>query len=267
MPWDGCELHVADLAPDGSLTDVEHVAGKDGDESIWQPEWSPSGDLVFASDRSGWWNLERIRDGERAVLHAAEAEFGYPAWVFGMSSFAFLGDGRIFCAYDSGGFTHFARPRPGRRRSRGARPRVSTRWARPTCRPRARGPSSSRARRRPCRIGSRGSTSRAASAETLRTSIESPVSTAYFSTPRSIEFPTEGGLTAYALLLSAHEPRLRRAGGRASAADRREPRRADRERERRLQPRRPVLDEPRLRRSSTSTTAARPVTAARTASG
>ena len=46
---------------------------------------APTGDLVFASDRSGWWNLERIRDGERAVLHAAEAEFGYPAWVFGSS--------------------------------------------------------------------------------------------------------------------------------------------------------------------------------------
>ena len=65
MPWDGCELFVADLAADGTLDAVEHVAGKDGVESIWQPEWSPAGDLVFASDRSGWWNLERIRDGER----------------------------------------------------------------------------------------------------------------------------------------------------------------------------------------------------------
>ena len=33
--------------------DLEHVAGADGSESIWQPEWSPTGDLVFASDRSG----------------------------------------------------------------------------------------------------------------------------------------------------------------------------------------------------------------------
>ncbi len=78
MPWDGCELHVADLAPNGDLSDIEHVAGADGSESIWQPEWSPAGDLVFASDRSGWWNLERIRDGQRTVLHAAAAEFGYP---------------------------------------------------------------------------------------------------------------------------------------------------------------------------------------------
>ena len=63
--------------------------------------------LAYLSDRSGWWNLERIRTGERAALHAAEAEFGYPAWTFGSRSFAFLGDGRIVCAFDSDGFTHF----------------------------------------------------------------------------------------------------------------------------------------------------------------
>ena len=108
MPWDGCELYVADLGHDGQLTGVEHVAGADGTEAIWQPEWSPTGELVFASDRSGWWNLERLRAGEREVLHAAEAEFGYPAWIFGARSIAFLGDGRIVCAYDAGGSTHFA---------------------------------------------------------------------------------------------------------------------------------------------------------------
>ena len=107
MPWDGCELHVADLAPTASADERRARRRADGDESIWQPEWSPSGDLVFASDRSGWWNLERIRDGERSALYPAEAEFGYPAWVFGPSSFAFLDDGRIVCGYDSSGFTHF----------------------------------------------------------------------------------------------------------------------------------------------------------------
>ena len=47
-------------------------------ESIWQPEWSPTGDLVFASDRSGWWNLERIRDGERSALYPTEARVRLP---------------------------------------------------------------------------------------------------------------------------------------------------------------------------------------------
>jgi hypothetical protein len=126
MPWDGCELHVADLASDGGVTSIEHVAGSDGSESIWQPEWSPTGDLVFASDRSGWWNLERIRGGERAVLHAAELEFGFPAWAFGASSFAFLDDGRILCVYDRDGFATSRSStrdrRPGGPRARGRLP-------------------------------------------------------------------------------------------------------------------------------------------------
>jgi hypothetical protein len=45
-----------DLGIEGELTNVTHIAGADGEESIWQPEWSPTGELVFASDRSGWWN-------------------------------------------------------------------------------------------------------------------------------------------------------------------------------------------------------------------
>ena len=91
------------------------VAGACPGESIWQPAWSPDGALVFASDRSGWWNLERLRGGERTVLHAAEAEFGYPQWVFGDRSFEFLGDGRIACCYGARAGPRFAvlDPAPG----------------------------------------------------------------------------------------------------------------------------------------------------------
>ena len=113
MPWDGTELSVVELTAGAELAGTPTVvAGACPGESIWQPEWSPDGDLVFASDRSGWWNLERIRGDERTVLHAAEAEFGYPQWVFGDRSFAFLGDGRIACCYGAEGRTAFADPRP-----------------------------------------------------------------------------------------------------------------------------------------------------------
>lgn len=108
MPWDGCELFVATLAADGSFDDVRRIAGRDGRESIWQPTWSPAGDLAFASDRSGWWNLEMVRAGERRTIHAAEAEFGYPQWAFDERSFAFLGDGSIVCWYERGGRSHLA---------------------------------------------------------------------------------------------------------------------------------------------------------------
>src|SRR5207244_4628181 len=58
MPWDGSELWVADLAPDGAVSGARQVAGGP-DESIFQPEWSPEGTLHFVSDRTGWWNLYR----------------------------------------------------------------------------------------------------------------------------------------------------------------------------------------------------------------
>jgi dipeptidyl aminopeptidase/acylaminoacyl peptidase len=205
MPWDGCELFFADLAQDGSLGEPEHVAGRDGEESIWQPEWSPDGALVFASDRSGWWNLEGVRGGERSVLHAAEAEFGYPAWVFGMSSFAFLGDSRIFCAYDRDGRTHFGVLDP----ETGELEPVDVphdAWGRGSY------------------VHAEGSTVvyaagsatipsqivlldlATATWEVLRTSAEAPVDDAYFSVPRAIEFPTERGLTAHALVYEPTSP-------------------------------------------------------------
>jgi dipeptidyl aminopeptidase/acylaminoacyl peptidase len=108
MPWDGCELFVAPLHADATAGEPRLMAGVTGEESIWQPEWSPWGSLVFASDRSGWWNLEELRGGERRLLHPAGAEFGYPAWSFGDRSFGFLDDGRIVSSYDTGGETRFA---------------------------------------------------------------------------------------------------------------------------------------------------------------
>lgn len=203
MPWDGCELHVADLAADGGLTGVTHIAGVDGEESIWQPEWSPGGDLVFASDRSGWWNLERIRGGERSALHAAEAEFGGPAWTFGSRSFAFLGDERIVCGYDSEGLTSFGLLDPEKGRLERLDLGLDS-WGSNVC---AEGSQvvviagSSTIPSRVVRIDiSSGSE------QLLRTSVELPVSAEYFSVPRTIEFPTEGGLTAHALVYSPTNP-------------------------------------------------------------
>jgi len=106
MPWDGTELFVADLGEGPTLGEPRLVAGRDGEESIWQPSWGPDGDLYWASDRSGWWNLERDHGGERQILHPAEGEFGAPLWNLGSSTFAFLGDGRIVCLRTAGGVDH-----------------------------------------------------------------------------------------------------------------------------------------------------------------
>ncbi len=55
MPWDGTELRVGEL--DGGAITARALAAGGETESIFQPEWSPAGELHFVSDRSGWWNL------------------------------------------------------------------------------------------------------------------------------------------------------------------------------------------------------------------
>jgi dipeptidyl aminopeptidase/acylaminoacyl peptidase len=205
MPWDGCELFVADLARDGTLGDPEHVAGRDGDEAIWQPDWTPDGDLVFASDRSGWWNLERLHGARRTVLHEAEAEFGYPAWVFGTRSWDVLDDGRIVCCYEQDGRTRFVvldadtgelEPLPFEHDALWGGPFVS-----------ASGTSvllMAGSATIPTQVVlhdlADGTTT------PLRTSAQVQVDRAYFSVPRAVEFPTEKGRTAHALFYPPTSP-------------------------------------------------------------
>jgi dienelactone hydrolase len=101
MPWNGTELWVAEIAPDGRLDGARRVAGG-VTESIFQPEWSPDGVLYFVSDRSGWWNLYRLEAGPDAParpLCPMAAEFGRAQWNFGMSSYAFLDRDRLACSY------------------------------------------------------------------------------------------------------------------------------------------------------------------------
>ncbi len=96
MPWDGTELKCGALG-DG-VSDIVTVAGS-ADESVFQPEWGPDGELVFVSDRTGWWNLYRWDDRNVATLCPMDADFGEPAWVFGRRTFDFLSDGRIVAAW------------------------------------------------------------------------------------------------------------------------------------------------------------------------
>jgi len=98
MPWDGCELWVGELGADGRVTSSRNVAGGQT-ESIVQPEWSPSGDLFFVSDRSDWWNIYRFRDeGDDAVCPIA-AEFGAPQWVFGMRFYDLVSADEMVCVW------------------------------------------------------------------------------------------------------------------------------------------------------------------------
>ncbi len=99
MPWDETELWVARIKDDGSLDQREKVAGGN-QESIFHPQWSPRGELYFVSDRTGWWSLYRLNEANSVEpVVEAEAEFGMPQWVFGMSTYAFESAERIVCSY------------------------------------------------------------------------------------------------------------------------------------------------------------------------
>jgi dipeptidyl aminopeptidase/acylaminoacyl peptidase len=110
MPWNGTTLYMAQIGDSGALGKPDVVAGGK-EESIFQPEWSPDGaGIVFVSDRSGWWNLYRFDLASRSSqpLLPIEAEFGVPQWMFGMSSYAFAGRGRIVCTYSKTGLGQLA---------------------------------------------------------------------------------------------------------------------------------------------------------------
>ena len=99
MPWVATEAWVGEIEDDGMLRDARRVAGG-ADEALFQPEWSPDGDLYLVSDRAkGWWNLYRERAGVLEPMAPREAEFGRPQWTFGMSTYAFESAERLICCF------------------------------------------------------------------------------------------------------------------------------------------------------------------------
>jgi len=107
MPWQGTELWLAAVGPDGTLGPALLVAGGP-DEAVCQPEWSPDGLLHFVSDRSGWWNLYRLVDNAVQSLCERAAEFGTPHWSFGQAMYGFREAGEIICTYIEHGVSRMA---------------------------------------------------------------------------------------------------------------------------------------------------------------
>lgn len=113
MPWQGTQLWLAEIDGGGQLQNLRCVAGSES-ESICQPEFSPGGDLVFASDRSGWWNLYKLAEnGSSLALHPKAAEFASPHWVFGEWMYGFLRSGEIVCSFIEEGDSKLAVLSPG----------------------------------------------------------------------------------------------------------------------------------------------------------
>ena len=194
MPWDGTELWVAALDAHGNLNDSRRVAGGT-DESVFQPEWSPEGILHFVSDRTNWWNVYREAEGVIEAVAPIDAECGQPQWVFGLSRYGFLDDGRIACAYSRDGFDHLGIIEPCSATITEVRcPYTSLEYLTVgDGRIWFLGGNESRC---PAIVGLDPSTGEH---ETIRRSSQPDVDARFFSHPRSISFPTEGGLTSHAL--------------------------------------------------------------------
>ncbi|MDQ6726416.1 MAG: prolyl oligopeptidase family serine peptidase [Actinomycetota bacterium] len=184
MPWDGTELWLAG--------EEEPVTGGT-EESVSQPRWSPDGALHWLSDRTGWWNLYR----EGRPLAPADAEYGGPDWVFGQSTYAFLGHGGLVAGWSEGG--------AGRLGVLGGDPLDLPYTSFSSVRPygdsvAAIAASSALA---PAVVVVDPAT---AATTVVRSSRTLAVDAGYISSPRSLEFPTAGGRTAHALYYPPAHP-------------------------------------------------------------
>jgi dipeptidyl aminopeptidase/acylaminoacyl peptidase len=106
MPWDGTELHVAELTARG-LQAAKVIAGGAA-ESVQEPQWDGDGTLYFISDRSGFWNLYAQRAAGVRPVWPRAAEFAGPLWSFGQSNYVLFGDGRAVVAFRERGISHLA---------------------------------------------------------------------------------------------------------------------------------------------------------------
>jgi len=201
MPWDSSELWLGEIGADGSLHHTRQIAGG-SNESIFQPEWSPTNVLHFVSDRTGWWNLYRWNGESATPLCPMEAEFGLPQWAFGMSTYSFASSDRIICSYVQQGICYLCSLDITTGELEQIDTPYTTIWS-PVAAP-------GRV------LFGGGSPTEAATLvqldldtgdmEILRRSSEIAIDSAYLSIPQPIEFPTEGGLTAHALFYPPRNP-------------------------------------------------------------
>lgn len=99
MPWDSTQLWQADIH-NHCLEDKRLIAGGDGLEAIFQPQWSPDNRLYYVSDRNNWWN---IYSADHGVIVDMPAEFATPLWQFGMSTYDFIDANTIGCLWTQQG--------------------------------------------------------------------------------------------------------------------------------------------------------------------
>jgi dipeptidyl aminopeptidase/acylaminoacyl peptidase len=100
MPWDSTTIMIGSLSG-GPITDSQAIAGGSG-ESAAQPRWLGE-KLIFASDRTNWWNLYLWSEGQLKPLHKTDAEFCPPQWTLGQRPYAIINDDHLLCTLNRSG--------------------------------------------------------------------------------------------------------------------------------------------------------------------
>ena len=100
MPWDSTTIMIGSLSS-RVVTDSQAIAGGTG-ESALQPRWLGE-KLIFASDRTNWWNLYLWSDGQVEPLHETKAEFCAPQWTLGQRPYAIIDDDHLLCTVNRSG--------------------------------------------------------------------------------------------------------------------------------------------------------------------
>ncbi|KAF8152590.1 alpha/beta-hydrolase [Crassisporium funariophilum] len=99
MPWEGGEVHIADVLVDAdgtiSVSNNVHVAGVRGEIGAGYPAWANNDNLIFTSDESGYTNPWKYGNGKASPLfpEPVAEDFAHPYWVFHYSPYAILDQG------------------------------------------------------------------------------------------------------------------------------------------------------------------------------
>ncbi|MFE7541261.1 S9 family peptidase [Streptomyces platensis] len=115
MPWEGTLAMVAQVTGKGEFEDIRSLVGDLGPgaphggaagESVAQIEWAADGALLFVSDVSGWWELQRLGPGgdatRRGLCPSRQEEFGGPLWTVGQRWFLPLDNGTLAVIHGRG---------------------------------------------------------------------------------------------------------------------------------------------------------------------
>jgi dipeptidyl aminopeptidase/acylaminoacyl peptidase len=106
MSWYSSELWVAGLHATGAGLEVLSARLVDGGTgvSVTQPLWLGERDLLYLSDREGWWQPWRWAGSDPERLCDEESDFADPDWQLGQTTLVPLEGDHLGCTWRADGF-------------------------------------------------------------------------------------------------------------------------------------------------------------------